>query len=212
MMRINLLGGPKVVTPTAAPSAVAPSAILFSAIVLVATGLVALIVYISMQHNIARLNTDIQAAERKKAELAGIRAQALAYEKTLNELQQRKDTVDALAKSRVGPVELMRALGVNATRTNDLYLLSVSKSGEQLNIKGQAGNVDAIANFLAALEGSGSFENVRLQQSYQDDKGSRTNYSFTLNCVFKPSTSAGPEVPSAQPGGARAAAGRRAGQ
>jgi Tfp pilus assembly protein PilN len=210
MMRINLLGGPKVVAPTAAPSAVAPSAFVIAAVVLVATGLVSLITFLYMRNQVADLNTRIQQEERKKQELAGIRAQALAYEKTLNELQQRKDTVDALAKSRVGPVELMRALGVNATRSNDLYLLSVSKSGEQLSIKGQANSVDAIANFLAALEGSGSFTNVRLQQSFQDDKGSRTNYNFTLNCVFKSPASAGPEAPAAQTGSP--SAGRRAGQ
>ena len=175
MMRINLLGGPKVVAPTAAPSAVAPSAIVIAAVVLVATGLVSLITLLYMRNQVADLNTRIQQEERKKQELAGIRAQALAYEKTLNELQQRKDTVDALAKSRVGPVELMRALGVNATRSNDLYLLSAAKSGDRLSIKRQANSVDAIANFLAALEVSGSFTNVRLQQSFQDDKNGRTN-------------------------------------
>jgi Tfp pilus assembly protein PilN len=210
MMRINLLGGPKVVAPTAAPSAVAPSAIVIAAVVLVATGLVSLITFLYMRNQVADLNTRIQQEERKKQELAGIRAQALAYEKTLNELQQRKDTVDALAKSRVGPVELMRALGVNATRSNDLYLLSVSKSGEQLSIKGEANSVDTIANFLAALQGSGSFTDVHLQQSYQDDKGRRTNYSFTLNCVFKSSAPAGPEAPAAQAGSPSAR--RRAGQ
>jgi Tfp pilus assembly protein PilN len=212
MMRINLLGGPKVYEPAAAPSAVAPSAIVVSAVVLVATGLAALITLFYMRSEIKRLDTDIQAAQRKKAELAGIRAQALAYEKTLNELQQRKDTVDALAKSRVGPVELMRALGVNATRSNDLYLLSVANQGGRLVIKGQSNTVNSIANFLAALEQSGSFTDVQLRQSVQDDKGRRTNYNFTLDCVFKSSATPGPEVPAAQRGGAAAGARRRAGE
>jgi Tfp pilus assembly protein PilN len=212
MMRINLLGGPKVFEPTAAPSAVAPSAIVVSAVVLVATGLVALITLFYMRSEIARLNTDIQAAQRKKAELAGIRAQAEGYEKTLNELQQRKDTVDALAKSRVGPVELMRALGVNATRANDLYLLSVSNQGGRLVIKGESNTVESIANFLAALQQSGSFTNVQLERSFQDDKGRRTSFDFTLNCVFKSSATAGPETPAAQHGGRGAKARGRAGE
>jgi Tfp pilus assembly protein PilN len=212
MMRINLLGGPKVVAPTAAPAAVAPSAIIVSAVILVALGLVSLITLFYMRSEISRLNADIQTAERKKQELAGIRAQALAYEKTLNELQQRKDTVDALAKSRVGPVELMRALGVNATKSNDLYLLSVSNQGDRLLIKGEANTADSVANFLSALQQSGSFSDVHLQQSYQDDKSRRTNFDFTLDCVFKSSATAGPEAPAAQRGGAAAPAGRRAGQ
>jgi Tfp pilus assembly protein PilN len=212
MMKINLLGGPKVVAPTATEAAVAPSAIIVSAVILVALGLVSLITLFYMKSEIARLDTDIQAAQRKKQELAGIRAQAEGYEKTLNELQQRKDTVDALAKSRVGPVELMRALGVNATRANDLYLVSVANQGARLVIKGQAGNADTIANFLAALEDSGSFTDVQLRQSFQNDKPRRTNFDFTLDCVFKSSATAGPEVPAAQHGGAAAPAGRRAGQ
>jgi Tfp pilus assembly protein PilN len=208
MMRINLLGGPKPVAAAAAPAAVAPSAIIVSAVILVALGLVSLITLFYMRSEITRLNTDIQTAERKKSELAGIRAQAQGYEKTLNELQQRKDTVDALAKSRVGPVELMRALGVNATRSNDLFLVSVSKTGESLSIKGEAGNVDAIANFLAALQESGSFTDVHLQQSFQDDKPHRTNFTFTLSCVFKSSATGGPEVPAAQHGAAAPARAR----
>jgi Tfp pilus assembly protein PilN len=211
MMKINLLGGPKVVAAEAAPAAVASSAIAVSAVILVALGLISLITLFYMRSEISRLDSDIQTAQRKKQELAGIRAQALAYEKTLGELQQRKDTVDALAKSRVGPVELMCALGVDATKYNDLYLLSVSTSGEALTIKGEASSADAIANFLSALQGSGSFANVHLQQSYQDDKGPRTNFDFTLNCMFKSSATTSPETPATQRGAA-ATAGRRAGQ
>lgn len=212
MMRINLLGGPKVLAPTAAPAAVAPSAISASAVIFVALGLVSLITLFYLQSEIKTLDTEIQAAERKKAELADIRRKAEGYEKTLSELQQRKDTVDALAKSRVGPVELMRALGVNATRANDLYLVSVAKERDRLQIKGQANTVDSIANFLAALEQSGSFTDVQLRQSFENDKGRRTNFDFTLDCLFKSSATVGPEVPAAQPGGAAATAGRRAGQ
>lgn len=214
MMRINLLGGPKVVAarPVAAPSAVAPSAIIVSAVIFVALGLVSVITLFYMRSEIQKLDTEIQAQEREKARLAGIKAQALAYQKTLNELQQRKDTVDALARSRVGPVELMRALGVTATRANDLYLLSVAHRGERLVIHGQSRTVESIANFLGHLQDSGSFTDVQLRQSIQNDKQGRTSFDFNLDCVFRSSASAGPEVPAAQKGAGGAAAGRRAGR
>jgi Tfp pilus assembly protein PilN len=206
MMKINLVGGPKVVAPTEAPSAIAPSAIIVPAAIFVAMGLVALIVFFSLKSSISDLDTKIAAAERLKAELATVKQQADNYEKQLNELQQRKDTVDALAKGRVGPVELMRALGVTSTRSNDLFLNSVQTSGDRLTIKGEANSADTIANFLGFLQGSGSFSDVRLQQSFQNDKGTRTSFDFTLSCSFV--SSAAP-APAAQPA---AAAGRRTGQ
>jgi Tfp pilus assembly protein PilN len=107
-------------------------------------------------------------------------------------------------------VELMRALGVTATRANDLYFSSVVTSGNHLTIKGEANSPDTVADFLAHLQGSGSFTDVKLQQSYQNDKQSRTNFDFTLNCNFVSSATPAPTVPAAQQGGA-AAAGRRTG-
>jgi Tfp pilus assembly protein PilN len=209
MMKINLLGGPKVLAPTEAPSAVAPAAIIIPAVIFIATGLVALIVFLSLRSSISDLDTKIAAAQRLKAELQTIKAQAENYEKQKDELQLRKDTVDQLAKGRVGPVELMRALGVNSTRSNDLYLSSVATAGDHLTIKGEAGTPDTIATFLGYLQGSGSFSDVQLHQSFQNNKGTRTNYDFTLSCTFRSSASPAPQVPEAQRGGA-AQAGKRA--
>lgn len=210
MMKINLLGGPKVVAPTEAPSAVAPSAIIVPAAVFVALGLVALIVFFSLKSSISDLDAKIAAAQRLKAELATVKQQADNYERQLNELQQRKDTVDALAKSRVGPVELMRALGVTSTRSTDLYLNSVQTAGNRLTIKGEANSPDTIANFLSYLQGSGSFSDVKLQQSFQNNKGGRTSFDFTLNCAFESSAAPAPMAPGGQRGAGPA--GRRAGQ
>lgn len=213
MMRINLLGGPKpVAAAAAAPAAVAPSAIVVSAVVFVALGLVSVITFVYMRSEIDKLDAEVKAQEREKDRLAGVKAQAEAYLATLNELQQRKDTVDALGRSRVGPVELMRALGVTATRLNDLYLVSVANQGGRLVIRGQANTVESVANFLAHLQQSGTFDDVQLRQSFQNNKGTRTSFDFTMDCVFKSSASGGPESPAAQRGAAAAPAGRRAGQ
>ena len=210
MMRINLLGGPKVVAAAAAPAAVASSAIIVSAVTLVALGLATAIAFFVLRSDIQDLDAKIKVQETEKLRLAGVKAQAEAYEKTLNDLQQKKDTVDALARSRVGPVELMRALGTTATRSNDLYLKSVGKSGDRLVIQGQSNTVESIADFIANLEKSGSFTDVKLRQSFQNDKGAKTSYDFNLDCVFRSSVS-GPETPTAQAGG-QPAAGKRTGK
>jgi len=209
MIKINLLGVPKVVERVPREvAAVAPAAILLSAALFVALGLVAVIIYFYMGSEIQKLDTSIQSAEREKARLAPFAAQKQALEKTEADLTQHRDTVDQLAKSRVGPVELMRSLGVNATRTNELYLLNVGQTGGRLTIAGLANSIESIADFLAALDQSGSFEDVQLRQEYQNNKGARLSFNFSIDCVFKPSTSvaetsAGPAGPTPAPPGRR---------
>ena len=213
MIRINLLGGPKpVAAAVAAPSAVAPSAIFVALALFVALGLVSAIFYFFLTRDIHKLDEDIAHQTREKQRLEPVRAQEQNYLRILGDLKQKKDTIDQLARSRVGPVELMRALGVTATRTNDIFLLSVGSQANRLAIRGQANRVESIADFLASLEQGGSFEDVQLRQSFENDKAGRTNYDFNLDCVFKSSASAGPEVPAAQGGTAPAPPGRRAGQ
>lgn len=208
MIRINLLGGPKKVAAAeaAGPAAVAPGAIIVAGAVLVALGLVAALTFFVVQRDIQNLDTQIAEQKREQARLAGIRTQAESYLRTLNELKLQKDTVDSLAKSRVGPVELMRALGVTATRTNDIYLDTVTNQSGQLAIQGTSDSVESLADFLGNLQKSGSFDHVHLRQSFQNNRGSRASYSFTIDCAFRPSSSA-----TESPAGPPVAPARRAG-
>ena len=54
-----------------------------------------------------------------------------------------------------------------------------------MKLKGQSGTVDSMANFLAFLKNSGSFDDVQLEQFYQDDLHERLAYKFALSCEFK---------------------------
>ncbi len=193
MIRINLLGGPKVVPEAAGPAAVAPGAIIVAVAVFVALGLVSALTYFVVNKDIQNLNTQIAEQKREQARLAGVKAQAESYLRTLNELKLQKDTVDALAKSRVGPVELMRALGVTATRDSDLYLHSVTNQSGHLAISGTSNSINSLADFLGNLQKSGAFQDVQLKRSYQNNQGSRLSYNFAIECVFKPSSA--PETP-----------------
>jgi Tfp pilus assembly protein PilN len=211
MIKINLLGVPKAVERVAPEAAaLAPAAILLSGALFVALGLVAVIMYFYMLGRIRDLDSKIETAKREKDRLAPVRAQEQSYRQTLADLKQHEDTIDQLAKSRVGPVELMRSLGVNATRTNDLYLLNVGQTGGRLTISGQANSVESIADFLAALVQSNSFEDVQLRQEYQDNKGAKLGFKFGIDCVFKPSTSVA-ETSAGQAGPTPAPPGRRVG-
>jgi Tfp pilus assembly protein PilN len=93
-------------------------------------------------------------------------------------------------------------------RTNDLYLLSVNPEGGRVLIRGQSNSVESIANFIAALKGSGVFEDVQLRQYFQDDQYNRVGYKFIIDCNYKSPAAA---APTAQPATPSAAPTRRAG-
>jgi Tfp pilus assembly protein PilN len=144
----------------------------------------------------------------EQARLAAIQAQNLRYLAQIKDLEARKNTTQTLLNSRVGPVELMTALGNTVNRTTDLYLLTVSPAGPRLVVRGQSNSVESIARFISALKESGSFGDVQLQRYYQDDQFNRLSFKFDLDCVFRSSATA---APAAQPATTRRAPARRAG-
>ena len=87
-----------------------------------------------------------------------MKAQNEKYQQRLKDLETRINTIQALQNSRVGPVELMSALGNIVSKTNDIYLYTLTPAGDRLELKGQSGAVDSMANFLAFLKNSGTFE------------------------------------------------------
>lgn len=201
MIKINLLGAPKPVARAAEPSAgLAPEAIILPGAFLVVLALIAGFVYWYMTRQIDTLNTNLRTAKAEQARLAGIKEQNARYEQQLSQLQLRLDTIHLLQSSRVGPVELMHTLGALVDRSNDLYLLTVTPKADRLAIEGVANSTEAIANFLAALVKSGNFVDVQLRQSYQDDRASRVSFKFSLDCVYKQSSTENPTAPATSPG------------
>jgi Tfp pilus assembly protein PilN len=144
-----------------------------------------------------------RARERiRQQELAVVKAQNDKYQERLSDLETRINTIQALQNSRVGPVELMSALGNIVNKTNDIYLYTLTPSHDGLELRGQSGSVDSMANFLAFLKNSGTFEQIQLEQFYQDDIKEHQAYKFSLTCQFKspsggtsPTSGSAPEAP-----------------
>jgi Tfp pilus assembly protein PilN len=130
-----------------------------------------------------------------------VEAQNVKYKQLEDALLSRINTIDALKSGRVGPVELMSSLGNVVDQTNDVYLYTVSPVGGRLQLKGQSGTVDSMATFLASLKNSGSFDDVQLEQFYEDDQHERLGYKFTLNCLFKSPTAGTTPAAGAAPAG-----------
>ena len=208
MIRINLLGIAKPAAKQAGPpTTVARQALIFVVSLVVAFGVV-FFMWRYWSSDIDRLNKKKAEEQREADRLAQIRAENQKYVAQREQLEQRINTIQALQQSRVGPVDLMSSLGGIVNRSNDLYLLTVSPDGARVAIRGQSNSVESIANFIANLKDSGSFDDVQLRQYYQDDQFERLSFKFTLDCVYKL-----PPLPAAaQPAAAPAAGARQAGQ
>jgi len=206
-IKINLLG---VAPPPSKSSAVggppAPKAtqvVMFVGALIVFFGIVG-VIYKVWSNQIADLTARRNKENLRKAELAGVKAQNDKYQQRLRDLETRINTIQALQNSRVGPVELMSALGDVVNRTNEVYLYTLAPAGDRLQLKGQSGSVESMANFIAFLKKSGFFNDVALDQFYQDDIQERLNYKFTVSCLFKSSTGGASPTgggPAAGPGG-----------
>ncbi|MBZ5545230.1 MAG: PilN domain-containing protein [Acidobacteriia bacterium] len=204
MIRINLLGVARPTKAAGPPPTVARHAVIFIVSAVVAFGIVGFF-YRYWSSQIDTLNKQKAEQQRERDRLAQIRAENDRYRAQLQQLQQRQDTIQQLQDSKAGPVDFMDRLGDIVNRSNDLYLLAVTPDGPRVSIRGQSNSVESIANFIAHLKGSGSFDNVHLAQYYQDDQNNRLSFKFNLDCTYKLPSAAHPV---AQAAGGSAAPGR----
>jgi Tfp pilus assembly protein PilN len=208
MMKINLLGQPtRAARAAAAPTTVARQVTILVVSLVVCFSVVGLLYYY-WGRQVENERAQLAKEQTRQKELAGVKAQNALYQRQLAQLQERINTIQKLQTARTGPVDLMTGLGDTVNRTKDLYLLTVEPRGNTLDIRGVSMSVQAIADFITALNRSDSFENVELQRYFQDNQENRTRFRFELSATYKPP--APPQPPSAtgaaQP--AKPAAGR----
>lgn len=206
MIKINLLG----VAPPPTKAAAGPPATRAFQVVTLVGALIVSFAIVGFIHRIwtnqiAELDKRFNQEKFRQTELEVVRSQNAKYQQRLSDLETRINTIQALQSSRVGPVELMSALGSVVNRINDVYLYTANTgAGDRLELKGQSGTVNSMANFLAYLKDSGAFDDVRLEQFYQDDQYNRLSYKFTMNCQFKSPSAAAAAGGAAPPGPAGA--------
>jgi Tfp pilus assembly protein PilN len=205
MIRINLLGVSKPIKEAGPPATAARQAVIFIVSAVIAFGIVGFF-YKYWSSQIETLNKQKAEQERERDRLAQIRAENDRYRAQLQQLQRRQDTIQQLQDSKVGPVDFMDRLGDIVDRSHDLYLLSVAPDGARVAIRGQSDTVASIANFIANLKNSPSFDDVQLRQYYQDNQHNQLSFKFNLDCTYKPPSAVHPP---AQAAGAAAAPGRQ---
>jgi Tfp pilus assembly protein PilN len=186
MIRINLLGQSR---PKAQRRAVPLESTLQLLFLVLALGLgigFLSIDYWQLSNKIKEVQKDIDQKTQQKAQLEQIKQQVDAFEKQKNLLQQRINVIEALQRNRTGGQELLDAVANTVTRTDTLWLTTLTRKGNSLTLVGTAGSINAVAEYITQLKRSGYFAQVEIKEAKQNDNPDVQLFDFILNAEFAP--------------------------
>ena len=191
MIRINLLGQAR---PKAAKQAVPLEAtlqiILFLAAVAVAAVILS-VVYFRQKADLDATNKRIAALRAEKASLEQIKQDVDRFESQKATLQQRIDVIETLQKNRTGAQDLLQMVANTVVRVDSLWLTQLNRTSDSLEIKGEAGSINSVANFITELKRSGYFDRIEIKSAKEDDlqQGVET-YGFEMSAAVAPVSAA----------------------
>ena len=181
MIRINFLGQAR---PKAAKQAVPLEATVQILFACVAIGLAAVILgitYYQQKHQLDETNKRIASLKAEKASLQQIKQDVDRFESEKSVLQQRIDVIETLQRNRSGAQDMLQTVANTVVRIDSLWLTSLDRKGDALELQGEAGSINAVANFITELKKSGYFDQVEIKSAKENDllPGVET-YGFTM--------------------------------
>lgn len=196
MIKINLLGQARPKTPgRAVPLESSISGLLL--IAALALAVIFLIVnYIHMGQDLDATHQKIRALQAEKTRLQQVQMEVERYQREMAVLQQHIDVIESLQKSRTGGQELLSTVANTVVRTDALWLTSLSRKGNSLNIEGTAGSINAVANFITQLKRSGYFGKVEIKEAKENDTNPAIAL-FNFSMTAEVNTPAAPAAPAA---------------
>jgi type IV pilus assembly protein PilN len=192
MIRINLLGQAR---PKATKQAVPLEATIQVLFLVVAVALAAVILgvtYFQQKRELDNTNKRIAALQAEKQSLQQIKQDVDRFQSEKNVLQQRIDVIETLQKNRTGAQELLQMVASTVVRVDALWLTSLTDNGNSLSVEGEAGTIDAVANFLTEMKRSGYFSQVEIDNAKENDLvPSVQTFSFKVTASVAPPSGSG---------------------
>jgi type IV pilus assembly protein PilN len=200
MIRINLLGQ---VRPKAAKQSVpleATMQIIFAAVAIGLAVLILGVTYYQQKKQLDDTNQRIASLRAEKASLEQIKQEVDRFESEKSVLQQRIDVIETLQRNRTGAQDLLQAIANTVVRIDSLWLTSMSRTGDSITLDGNAGSINAVANFITELKRTGYFDNVEIKTAKENDlKPAVETYGFSMTVGIAPPA---PEPAKTQPAAA----------
>jgi Tfp pilus assembly protein PilN len=129
----------------------------------------------------------IEGLRAQKTSLEQTKQQVEAFEKQRTILQQRVSTIEQLQRDRTGSEELLDMVANTVSRTENLWLTTLTRKGTSLSMEGSSASINAVANFITALKRSGYFQKVEIKESKQDDKNAAVQtFLFQISAEIAP--------------------------
>lgn len=185
MIRINLLGQPR---PKPARRAVPLEATLQILLFLLSLGFAVAVLgyhWWQMDSDVKKKQDQIRALTNEKTRLESLKQQVEAFDRQKAVLQQRIGVIEELQRNRTGGQELLDMVANTVTRTDALWLTSLTRKGNALSIEGSAASINAVANFITQMKRSGYFQKIEIKESHQEERNTAVQtFAFTLMAEF----------------------------
>ena len=136
--------------------------------------------YSSVTGESARLDSEIAAAQMRKAQLDEVIKQDQVFEARKKMLQNRVIVIESLQRNQVTPVLALDILSQAIDRTQYVWLNSLDQNNTIFTMSGLSTSLLALADFYSSLQATGYFKNIDVSNA-QDSSG---NYTFALKCEF----------------------------
>jgi len=145
------------------------------------------VLYYTWQKQLTDENNRIKTLKAQKTELEQTKQQVEAFEKQKAILQQRVATIEQLQRDRTGGQELLDMVANTVSRTENLWLVDMSRRGNALSMDGAAASINSVANFITALKRSGYFQKVEIIETRQDEKNQAIQtFTFSMTAEISP--------------------------
>jgi Tfp pilus assembly protein PilN len=191
MIRINLLGQirPRAARRPVDTGAALPALFIGAGILL---GCVFLFyMYSQWSSQLNAENHRIEGLRAQKTQLEQTKQQVEAFEKQKTVLQQRVSTIEQLQRDRTGSQELLDMVADTVSRTENLWLTTLTRKGSSLSMEGSSASINAVANFITAMKRSGYFQKVEIKESKQDEKNTAVQtFLFQISAEIAPPAAA----------------------
>ena len=156
MIRINLLTVDRARDKRKAKFQVGQKVTVACSLILVAAALIVGWWFWSLQRTSADLDQQIVDAERETQRLQNVIQQVAQFEARRAQLQQRVTLIEELRKGQTGPVHLLDQ--ISKALPESMWLTDLRQSGNDINIDGRCTSLNALSDFVSALEASNLFE------------------------------------------------------
>jgi type IV pilus assembly protein PilN len=135
--------------------------------------------YWKVSSQLSAIRTEIAENQKEYDRLKPIIEQVEAFKKRNEELKRKIGVIENLKANQRGPVRIMDE--VSKALPDLTWLTSMTLTGNQVALRGQALNENAVANFISNLTASPFFSEPSLKIMTQDTNGV---FTFDLGCTF----------------------------